>query len=214
MSTWPLWILGAGGHAKVVLAAVLASPRRQVAIFDDAARTSDASVLGIAIASPLPDQASWDAVRAVGHIAIGSNATRALLARRIAATWESVAHPSAIIAPDVIYGSGTFLATRAVIHPGARLGSHCIVNTGAIVEHDCVVGDFSHVAPGAVLAGGVTVGSGVLVGAGVVVRPNITIGDNAICGAGAVVVEDVPAGATVIGVPARIVDPRGPGRAP
>lgn len=205
MSERALWILGAGGHAKVVISALLAVSRSDFALFDDAPPQFGTSLLGIDVASPIPRQASWDSARALGHIAIGSNAARARLAQRIEASWETVVHPSAVVAPDVTCGHGSFLATHAVVHPGARIGSHCIVNTAAIVEHDCVVGDFCHVAPGAILTGGVRLGKRVLVGAGAVVRPNVSIGDDAICGAGAVVVADVPAGTTVVGVPARIL---------
>lgn len=85
----------------------------------------------------------------------------------------------------------------------ARTGEGCIVNTGATVDHDCVLGDFVHVAPGVNLAGTVTVGDNVMIGIGASVVPGITIVAGATVGAGAVVIRDVPAGATVVGVPAR-----------
>lgn len=56
----------------------------------------------------------------------------------------------------------------------------------------------------------ITVGENVWLGGGVVVCGGVTIGDDAIVGAGAVVVHDVPAGATVVGNPARRIGPRNP----
>jgi serine O-acetyltransferase len=50
-----------------------------------------------------------------------------------------------------------------------------------------------------------TVGHGVVIGANAVVLGNITVGDEAKVGSGSVVIQSVPAGATVIGVPGRIV---------
>lgn len=49
------------------------------------------------------------------------------------------------------------------------------------------------------------IGDNVLIGAGARVLGHITVGDGAKIGANAVVIEDVPAGATVVGVPARVV---------
>ncbi|MBB4480993.1 sugar O-acetyltransferase [Rhizobium etli] len=49
----------------------------------------------------------------------------------------------------------------------------------------------------------VTIGSDVWIGGGVIILGGVAIGDGAIVGAGAVVTKDVPAGATVVGNPAR-----------
>ena len=50
----------------------------------------------------------------------------------------------------------------------------------------------------------VHIGSNVWIGGGAIILPGVTIGDDAIIGAGAIVTRDVPAGATVVGNPARI----------
>jgi len=47
---------------------------------------------------------------------------------------------------------------------------------------------------------------GASIGSGAIIICGITIGENALIGAGAVVTKDVPAGATVAGVPARLID--------
>ena len=53
----------------------------------------------------------------------------------------------------------------------------------------------------------VHVGKFCIVGANSVVLPGVTIGDNAVVGAGSVVTRDVPAGAVVVGNPARARQP-------
>ncbi|WP_454685277.1 sugar O-acetyltransferase [Ancylobacter moscoviensis] len=54
----------------------------------------------------------------------------------------------------------------------------------------------------------VHIGRNVWIGGKAIILPGVTIGDDALVGAGAVVTRDVPAGATVVGNPARVVAPR------
>src|ERR671930_194399 len=51
-----------------------------------------------------------------------------------------------------------------------------------------------------------TLGAGVIVGAGAKILGGFTVGDGARIGANSVVVKQVPAGATVVGLPARVVE--------
>ncbi|TIT53841.1 MAG: sugar O-acetyltransferase [Mesorhizobium sp.] len=53
----------------------------------------------------------------------------------------------------------------------------------------------------------VRIGSRVWIGGGAIILPGVTIGDNAVVGAGCVVTRDVPAGAKVVGIPARVANP-------
>ncbi len=105
--------------------------------------------------------------------------------------------------------------TGIEIHPGAQLGRRFFIDhgMGVVIGETAVVGDDCTLYHGVTLGGTSwqkgkrhpTLGRGVVVGAGAKVLGPIEIGDNARIGSNAVVVKPVPAGATVVGVPGRLV---------
>ncbi|HEV8628838.1 MAG TPA: NeuD/PglB/VioB family sugar acetyltransferase [Thermoanaerobaculia bacterium] len=196
-------VLGAGGHAKVVVATLQAAGAEVAAVLDDAPGRQGASLGGVPVGGPVAAVIGGAAI-----CAIGDNRARQGVVAGLATAWATAVHPSAVVHESVLLGPGTVVFAGAVVQPDAVLGAHVIVNTGATVDHDCRLGDFVHVAPGAHLCGGVTVDEGALLGVGCAVAPGVRIGAWATVGAAAAVVADVPAGATVIGVPAQARPPR------
>ena len=195
-------VLGAGGHAKVVIATLQAAGQTVSAVLDDNPRLWGQSLLGVRVAGPI---SSIDGRRCRAVIAIGDNVLR----RRIAEQWPrinwlTVIHPSSVVHASVLLGPGTVICAGAVIQPDARIGSHTIINTSASVDHDSIVGDHVHVAPGARLAGQVRVDAGTLIGIGACVTPGIRIGAHSIVGAGSAVVNDLPDHIIAYGTPARV----------
>lgn len=115
---------------------------------------------------------------------------------------RALVDPSAIVDPGCRLQKGVVVAPNAVLLRDVELGEHVHVNFCASMTR-CKIGSFSTIAPGATICGDVTIGEEVFVGCGAIIKDRITVGDGATIGAGAVVVRDVPAGATVMGVPAR-----------
>ena len=197
----PLFVVGAGGHAKVVIAALEARGENVVGVLDDDAAKHGSKILGVSVVGACEE---LDHARADAVLAIGDNATRKQLAGRLAGvTWRAVVHPRAIVHTSVRLGEGSVVLAGAVVQPDATIGPHAIVNTAASVDHDCELGAFVHLAPGVRLAGDVVVEEGAFVGIGASVLPGRRIGAWSTVGAGAVVVDDVPPGAVSLGVPAR-----------
>ncbi|MFL6278424.1 MAG: acetyltransferase [Blastocatellia bacterium] len=205
-------VLGAGGHAKVVIATLQAAGFTVAAIFDDDRSKQGSRLLGVEVRGPLADFAGSGYRRAV--LAIGDNATRMRLAARFqeqlpTVEWVIVVHPQTGLHLSVRLGAGAVVFAGAVIQPDTVIGAHAIINTGATVDHDCRIGDFAHIAPGCHLAGEVQVARGAFLGIGASVIPGRMIGEWATIGAGAVVTDDIPAGATAVGVPAKVLDKEG-----
>lgn len=204
MRTEAILLFGAGGHAKVVLDALLlnGSARAEIDVADDSAALHGSDFLGA------PVRPAGDCGGRRFHVAIGVARARETVQARLLAEGRqplAVIHPRASVSALASLGQGVFVAAQAVVAPAARLGDAVIVNHGAIVDHDCVVGGFSHIAPNATLGGNVTIGRRVLVGAGATILPGVRVGDDCVIGAGAVVTADIAAGGTWVGVPAKPV---------
>jgi serine O-acetyltransferase len=110
------------------------------------------------------------------------------------------------------------LLTGIEIHPGAKIGRRVFLDhgLGIVIGETTEIGDDCTIYQGVTLGGtslykGVkrhpTLGKGVVISAGAKVLGGFTVGDGARVGSNAVVLKEIPAGATAVGVPARILHP-------
>jgi len=128
--------------------------------------------------------------RAAGGRSVGAAVSRKLAALRHR-FWSIVT--GADIPLGCRLGGGLLVPhpNGVVIHPDAEVGPNCLI--------------FQQVTLGQVDGAAPRLGGHVDVGAGAKILGGVVIGDDALIGANAVVLHDVPAGATAVGVPARIV---------
>jgi UDP-perosamine 4-acetyltransferase len=209
--TKPLIILGAGGHAKVLIAALLSGPAEILGIADRAGYNKTADVLGIPIIGDDDSVLRYspqDIQLINGLGSVSSTESRQELFDKFVALgyhFATVLHTTAVISTDVCLGEGVQVMAGVVIQPGTVVGDNSILNTHASVDHDCLIANHVHIAPGSTLSGGVCVGEGTLIGAGAVVIQGIEIGSRCVIAAGAVVIRDVAAHTSVAGVPAKLM---------
>ena len=113
---------------------------------------------------------------------------------------------------DIVLGDGAnigfncevFSASRVTVGPNTLVAAYAYLVGG---DHEMTDRSKDVVEQGRRSAG-ISVGAGAWIGAGATVLDGVMVGERAVVGAGAVVRSDVPAGATAVGVPARVLDTR------
>ena len=105
---------------------------------------------------------------------------------------------------------------NSTIDYGSRIGDNVRIHSNVYVAQFTVIEDEVFLAPGVMIANdrhpickacmkGPTIKRGARIGINATLLPEIVIGEGALVGAGAVVTKDVPAGAVVVGNPARVI---------
>ena len=185
--THDIIIVGAGGFGR----------EAAWTLADDDPALASGSIEGYPLLGT-PEKASCDHPGAAVFVAVGDNATREKVYRRLRGhDFPVVIDPSAEVAPTVEMRHGTFVGPRAVISVGAELGKFVIVNARAGVGHDSKLGDFSQVCPGATLSGHTVVGEHAYLASNACTVPGVRIGARAKISAGLPVYANVGDGETL-----------------
>ncbi len=192
----PVIVLGAGGHASVLIELLLKLDYTILGVCAPQASIvrgyPQISYLG---QDSILNQHSPNEVRLVngiGAISAEKNRERQKLFehyKQLGFEFETLIHPHAIVADTALIKEGAQVMAGSIIQANTIIESNCIVNTGACIDHDCHLGHSVHVAPRAVLSGNVKLGENVMVGVGAVIIQSVSIAQNMMIRAGSTVVK-------------------------
>jgi len=214
-------LLGAGGFAREVMPFVKGSVAKTLLIpednidvyFVETWQPKDPTVNGYSVLSL--DEFIQLEGKKYFNVAVGSGGDRAAMITKVGAN----AAPLTLFAPQTsildcnVIGTGSVFCPNTMVTSNVKIGKFFQCNIYAYVAHDCVIGDFVTFAPSVRCNGRVHIDDYAYIGTNAVIREGtpekpLHIGKGAVVGMGAVVTKDVPAGATVIGNPARMMDKR------
>ena len=149
------------------------------------------------------------------NVAVGSGVEREAMAAKVGVNAEplTLLASQAIILDCNTIATGSVFCPNTMVTSNAKIGKFFQCNIYAYVAHDCIIGNFVTFAPGVRCNGNVHIDDYAYIGTNAIIRQGtaekpLCIGKGAVVGMGAVITKDVPAGATVVGNPARVMEKR------
>ncbi len=196
-----IYLIGAGGHAKVILEILEQRDIEIGGLVDNNPELT--SLLGYRVAYELPG--IFDPNDDFVIVSIGKNEIRKKVVNSNFYKYLTAIHQNSNISTRSTIGNGSVVMAGVTINSSVKIGAHTIINTNASIDHDCLIEDFVHISPNVALGGDVRIGEGAHIGIGASIIQGVIIGKWATIGAGSVIIKDIPDYAVVVGVPGKII---------
>lgn len=189
-------LIGAGGHAKVLLE-VLRLCQKDVIGIIDVNLEKGSNHFGLNVIGndeEIKNFSPGDVSLVNGLGSLPKQTARWKIAEEYnkkGFIFEKVIHPTAIIANDTHLEEGVQIMAGSILQPGISIGAHSIINTHASIDHDCNIGQNVHIAPGVTLSGHVKIGNNSHVGTGANIIQSINLPAHTIIRAGETVYKQI-----------------------
>ena len=205
-----LIIIGAGGHAGVVIDAAERQGFYNIYGLLDDTKAVDSYVHGYRILGGIPklfELSQYERDKRDKYtyfIAIGDNYSRFKLYMRfheLKLKYATIIHPSAKIGSRVYLDAGVVVMAGATVNTGSKIEKQVILNTQSSVDHDTLIEEFASMAPASATGGNVIVGRGTAICMGAMILNGVIVGSNSVIGAGSIVTVDQPDNVVAYGTP-------------
>lgn len=191
MTKKPLILLGAGGHAKVVLSLAKCCGYKVEGVCDpELARQQCEDWRGLPVLggdevleSLSPNE--YNLANGVGQL-VNDTLREDLYqkATKLGFYFPALIHPSAQVDLTATIAPGVQLLENTIVQVDVEIGENTLINCAAVATHECKIGQHVHIAPGVMLCGNVTIEDGCFVGCGANILQGITMAKRSVLAAG------------------------------
>jgi sugar O-acyltransferase (sialic acid O-acetyltransferase NeuD family) len=189
-------IVGAGGHAKIIIDSLLSIGSYDIKILDD--KKINQLLLGCLVEYGENDlnklkllgyNSAFVAIGSIGDITIRKKFYDILKKKKFRI--PIIIDPSAMVSKYSTIGEGVYIGKGSIVNSDSKIGKMSIINSGSIIEHDVSIGEFVHVSPGSTILGNCIINNNTHIGANSVIKQGLSIGFNSLIGIGSVVTKDI-----------------------
>jgi len=111
--------------------------------------------------------------------------------------WETIIHPTAVIASSSVIGKGCILFPQVTLSVDSRIGSFCLFYIRSTVCNDCIIGNYISLMTGASISEHAEIGDGCVLASGACVYPNTHLGRYSVVAVEATVERDYDEGSMI-----------------
>ena len=189
-----IYILGAGGHAKVCIDVIQSANKFNILGLIDKKRGK--KILNYNVISEYDFTKKKNKTK---NLFIGIGQIKSTdIRKRIFKFYKKLGYKFPNIISRYSYvskrsslGEGILICHGVVINPGSNIDSYCIINSQSLIEHDVDIGKYCHISTSSVINGGVSIGDNTFIGSGAIIQQGVQIGNDCLIGAGVVIKKDI-----------------------